>query len=126
MAGMLFGTSFDPELLRRAGERDEEYYRRLRGILDPARQIGGVSRDRVESALRYLGQGEGRHEVSVVLALLDDQLPNGFRPVQETYPFSAGARTAHIFCHSGILQLGESKIDREYQDYLINSPYART
>jgi hypothetical protein len=51
--------------------------------------------------------------------LLDDELPSGYTTVQQSYPFSAGASTAHIFCHVGILQHGEGKIDREYRDYLI-------
>lgn len=118
MGGMLFGPDFNPNLLRRSGEKDEEYYSRLRTILDPDRQIGGVPRERVERALRRLGQGS-RNEVSVVVALLDDELPSGYSSVQELYPFSAGASTSHIFCHAGILQHGEKKIDRENRDYLI-------
>lgn len=37
MGGMLFGPDFDPDLLRRSGEKDEEYYSRLRTVLDPDR-----------------------------------------------------------------------------------------
>jgi len=118
MGGMLFGSGFDPNLLRRSGEKDEEYYSRLRTLLDPDRQIGGVPRERVEHALSRLGRGS-RNEVSVVVALLDDELPSGYSSVQESYTFSAGASTSHVFCHAGILQHGEKKIDRENRDYLI-------
>lgn len=118
MDGVLFGPNFDPKLLRRSGEKDEDYYSRLHAVLNPDRQIGGVPRPRAEHALQRLGHGS-RNEVSVIVALLDEELPNGYYPVQEAYPFSAGASTSHVFCHAGILQHGEKKIDRENRDYLI-------
>jgi hypothetical protein len=46
MGGMLFGPGCDPNLLRRSGEKDEEYYSRLRTLLDPDRRIGSVPRER--------------------------------------------------------------------------------
>jgi hypothetical protein len=119
MVVMLFGPNFDPALLRRSGEKDEEYYSRLRKVVDPDRQISGIPRNRIEQILRRFGRGGNRNEVSVVAALLDDDLPNGYPSVQEAYPFSTGASTSHIFCHAGILQHGEKKIDRENRDYLI-------
>ena len=119
MGAMLFGPSFDPSLLRRSREKDEDYYLRLRGIVDSDREIGNIPRDKVEQALESLGHGGNRNQTSVVVALLDDDLPNAYPSVQELLPFSAGASTSHIFCHAGILQHGEKKIDREGRDYLI-------
>lgn len=119
MGHVLFEPSFDSNLLRRSREKDEDYFSRLRGIVDPDRQIGGVPRGRVEQALEGLGKGGNRNQTSVVAALLDDDLPNAYPSVQETYPFSAGASTSHIFCHAGILQHGEKKIDRENRDSLL-------
>lgn len=119
MGGVLLRPSFDPNLLRRSREKDEDYYSRLRRIADPNRQIGGVPRDRIEQSLEGLGKGGNRNQTSVVAALLDDELPNAYRSIQESYSFSAGASTSHIFCHAGILQHGEKKIDREGRDYFI-------
>ena len=57
-----------PNLLRRSDGKDEEYYSRLRTLLDPERSTGGVPRERVEHALRRSGRAS-RNEVSVVVAL---------------------------------------------------------
>ncbi len=108
----------DPEWLRRRRENNARYYSRLRGLVDPAHRSGGVPRERIERALRRLGRNT-RNEVSVIVALLDDDLPNGYPQVQEELPFSAGANTQHIFHHVGILQHGERQIDRENRNYLI-------
>lgn len=106
-------------MLRQPKEKDEDYYSRLRGVVDGDRKIGGIPRDKIELVLERIGRGGNRNQVSVVGALLDDELPNGYLAVQETHSFSAGASTSHIFCHAGILQHGEKKIDRENRDYFI-------
>ncbi len=74
---MLFGCDFNPKLLREGSEKDEDYYLRLRRLVDPDRRSGDVSRARVERVLRQLGQAS-RNKVSVVVALLDEELPNGY------------------------------------------------
>jgi hypothetical protein len=96
----------DPEWLRRKRENNARYYSRLRELVDPEHKSGGVSRERIERVLWRLGRA-ARNEVSVVVALLDDDLPNDYSQVQEKLPFSAGASTQHIFHHVGILQHGE-------------------
>ncbi len=108
----------DPEWLRHRHENNARYYSRLRGLVEPEHRSGGVSRERIEHAMRRLGR-DTRNEVSVIIALLDDDLPNGYPQVQEELPFSAGASTQHIFHHVGILQYGERQLDRENRDYLI-------
>ena len=115
---MLFGSNFDPELLRHRAENNADYYSRLRDLVDSEPRSSGIPRERIERALRRLGR-HTRNEVSVVVALLDEDLPNGYPSVQEKHPFSAGASTQHIFHHIGVLQHGEGAIDRENRDYLI-------
>lgn len=109
---MIFDFSFDPKLLRQGREKDEDYYSRLRGLVDPNHRSGEISRERVERVLLRLNQASP-NKVSVIVALLDEELPNGYFQVQERYPFSAGASISHLFCHAGILQHGGTKIDRE-------------
>lgn len=115
---MLFDSGFDPKLLRHGREKDEYYYARLRRLVDPNHRSGEITRERVERVLRQLSQANSS-KVSVVVALLDEELPNGYSQVQERYPFSAGASVSHLFCHAGILQHGGTKIDRESRDYLV-------
>lgn len=106
-------------LERKSGEKDEEYFARLRRELgEPLPNKMGISRERVERVLKQIDISD-RNTVSVVMALLDDRLPNAYDMPPEGARFKDGASTSHLFCHAGILQQGEKKIDREGRDYHI-------
>jgi hypothetical protein len=107
------------DLRRRPGEKDEEYFQRLRDKLGkPLPNSKGITIERIHEALRKVDLDKPKI-ANVILALLDDRLPNPYPTAMRTRTFSDGASISDIFCHVGILQLGEKKIDREQRDYLI-------
>jgi hypothetical protein len=78
----------------------------------------GVTKDRIREVLGKLDLNESGI-VDVVFALLDDREPSWFSKPPDEATFSDGASTAHIFCHVGILQRANGKLDREGRDYFI-------
>jgi hypothetical protein len=78
----------------------------------------GVTKERVAKVLSKLALGS-RDIVDAVYALLDDQTASWFSGAPAGTKFAAGASTAHLGCHIGVLQRGESKLDREGRDYWI-------
>ncbi len=77
----------------------------------------GVSKARIRATLRVWGE-DSSDTVDAVFALLDPG-PSWFAAVSGEKRFSAGASTAHVGCHVGILQRGETKLDREGRDYWL-------
>jgi hypothetical protein len=79
----------------------------------------GVTKARVKQVLDKLALGDKPNIVDAVFSLLDNETPSWFSSAPRGTKFSAGAATAHIGCHVGILQRGGSKLDREGRDYWI-------
>jgi hypothetical protein len=79
----------------------------------------GVSKTRVQLVLNRLALSGNRDILDAVFALLDDETPSWFGNVPKGTKFAEGATTAHLACHIGVLQRGETKLDREGRDYWI-------
>lgn len=80
--------------------------------------LQGVTKDRIRAVLRKIDR-ETDEIVDAVFALLDNQHESWFTNAPAGTKLSAGASTAHIACHVGILQRNRSKLDREGRDYWI-------
>lgn len=81
--------------------------------------LQGVSKDRIRQVLGRLDLGDNADLVDGVFALLDDETESWFARPPAQARFCDGATTAHLACHVGILQRGNSKLDREGRDYWI-------
>ena len=85
----------------------------------PPATLQGVSKDRITEVLQALDRAS-RDKVDAVFALLDDINFSFFLEAAEKgLKFSAGASTAHIACHIGVLQRNAGKLDREGRDYWL-------
>lgn len=100
---------------------------RIRSLREAARKKGtppvpdayqGVTKDRIAAVLREIDRYTA-DQCDVVFALLDDEHDSWFTTAPAGTKFSAGASTAHIACHVGILQRGGRKLDREGRDYWL-------
>lgn len=92
---------------------------RNRKLARPPAQLQTVTKARIREVLRALAR-ETEDQIDVVFALLDDQTPNWFgEAAAKGMKFSAGASTAHIACHVGLLQRTSGKLDREGRDYWL-------
>ena len=91
--------------------------RRQRGPMPNALQ--GVTKDRIRSVLQSLDRGTNGDLVDCVFALLDDETESWFTKAPKGAKVAAGASTAHLACHIGILQRDTGKLDREGRDYWI-------
>lgn len=81
-------------------------------------ELQGVSKDRIRSVLSRIDRNQP-DIVDAVFALLDDRLQSFFAKAPEDLKFYAGASTAQVGCHIGILQRGQGKLDREGRDYWL-------
>lgn len=81
--------------------------------------LQGVTKNKVKQVLSALHLGDNVDLVDGVFALLDNVTPSWFSTAPAGTGFCAGATTAHLACHIGILQRGEGKLDREGRDYWI-------
>jgi hypothetical protein len=79
----------------------------------------GVTKKRIREVLTGLHLGTNNDLVDGVFALLDDQTDSWFPKPPKGAKFADGATTAHLACHIGILQRGQTKLDREGRDYWI-------
>ncbi|MBX3744131.1 MAG: hypothetical protein KF833_02375 [Verrucomicrobiae bacterium] len=85
----------------------------------PPDALQGISKARITEVLQHLSRGS-RDQVDAIFALLDDQNPSLFSGAAEIgLRFNAGASTAQIACHMGVLQRGAGKLDREGRDYWL-------
>ena len=85
----------------------------------PPERLQGVTKERVREVLRALAR-ETEDQVDAVFALLDDRTPSWFgAAAAKGMKFSAGASTAHVACHVGLLQRKSGKLDREGRDYWL-------
>jgi hypothetical protein len=82
------------------------------------KELQGVNKDRIRQVLALIDRNTP-DIVDAVFALLDDTCPSWFSSAPEGTKFFAGASTAHIACHIGILQRDGRKLDREGRDYWI-------
>lgn len=78
----------------------------------------GVTKDRIAAVLREIDRYT-LDQCDVVFALLDDEHDSWFTMAPVGTKFCAGASTAHIACHVGILQRDGRKLDREGRDYWL-------
>lgn len=79
----------------------------------------GVSKQKIAKVLSKIALDGNTDLVDGVFALLDDITPSWFSNAPNGATISSGASTAHLGCHIGILQRGQSKLDREGRDYWI-------
>lgn len=79
----------------------------------------GVTKERIRGALDYLALGQNSDLVDCVFALLDDETDSWFAKAPQGAKIADGASTAHLACHIGIFQRGQTKLDREGRDYWI-------
>lgn len=79
----------------------------------------GVTKKRIREVLAALHLGANNDLVDGVFALLDDQTDSWFSKAPAGTKIADGATTAHMACHIGILQRGQTKLDREGRDYWI-------
>lgn len=77
-----------------------------------------VSKDRIAYVLSKIDRSTD-DMIDAVFALLDDQTDSFFSKAPPGTKFCAGATTAQLGCHIGILQRGATKLDREGRDYWI-------
>jgi len=90
---------------------------RKKTIARPPEQLQGVTKSRIREVLRALALGTD-DQIDVVFALLDDERDSWFtKAAAKGMKFSAGASTAHLACHVGLLQRKSGKLDREGRDY---------
>lgn len=82
-------------------------------------QMQGVTKGRITSVLNRLALGANADLIDCVFAMLDDTRLSWFSKPPVGASFAAGASTAHLACHIGILQRGGTKLDREGRDYWI-------
>lgn len=88
-------------------------------LVRPPARFQTITKPRIREVLRVLDR-ETQDQIDVVFALLDDQNPSWFREgAMRGMKFSAGASTAHIACHVGLLQRASGKLDREGRDYWL-------
>lgn len=82
----------------------------------------GVTRKRVEDVLKTVDRFTPDQR-DAVFALLDNIEESWYHYKYKNFPkgfkFCDGATTAHVACHFGIWQRGESKSDREGRDYWL-------
>ncbi|WP_309401047.1 BsuBI/PstI family type II restriction endonuclease [Cerasicoccus maritimus] len=78
----------------------------------------GVDKERISQVLAKIDRSRP-DIIDVVFALLDDVLPSFFTKTANQFKFCAGASTAHIACHVGIIQRSSGKLDREGRDYWL-------
>ena len=95
----------------------EERLERLGHAVPDAFQ--GVTKRRIVDVLRRLHLAESQDVVDAVFALLDDETDSWFSKAPAGAHISDGATTAHVACHVGILQRGNTRLDREGRDYWI-------
>jgi hypothetical protein len=81
--------------------------------------LQGVTKAKVKNVLAKLALGDKPDIVDAVYALLDDETPSWFSSAPKGFTFADGASTAHLGCHIGVLQRGDTKLDREGRDYWI-------
>ncbi|MET4220213.1 hypothetical protein ABIB00_005441 [Bradyrhizobium sp. LB14.3] len=90
-----------------------------KGRLAVPNQLQGVSKNRIREVLERLDHGTNADLVDGVFALMDNETLSWFGKAPPNAKFADGASTAHLACHIGILQRGQSKLDREGRDYWI-------
>lgn len=90
-----------------------------RNVGNPPSSLQGVTKDRIRQVLKFLHLGDNADLIDGVFALLDDQTESWFSRAPSGAKIADGATTAHLACHIGILQRGNSKLDREGRDYWI-------
>ncbi len=82
----------------------------------------GVTKARIADVLREIDRYT-TDQCDAVFALLDDVNDSFYCLQYKNFPsgikFCEGATVAHVGCHFGILQRGESKSDREGRDYWL-------
>jgi hypothetical protein len=81
--------------------------------------LQGVSRAKVAQVLAAVALGGNDDIADGVFALLDNETPSWFAKAPDSAKVADGATTAHLACHIGIMQRGNSKLDREGRDYWI-------
>ena len=81
--------------------------------------LQGVTKERIRQVLGAIALGDNPDLVDGVFALLDNMTLSWFSNAPKGATFTDGASTAHLACHVGILQRGQSKLDREGRDYWI-------
>jgi hypothetical protein len=92
---------------------------RNKKLARPPAQLQGVTKTCIRQVLRALAR-ETEDQIDVVFALLDDQTSSWFSEAAgKGMKFSAGASTAHIACHVGLVQRTSGKLDREGRDYWL-------
>ena len=85
----------------------------------PPAILQGVTKERIAEVLQALDRAS-KDKVDAVFALLDDiNLNFFFEAADKGLKFCAGASTAHIACHIGVLQRNAGKLDREGRDYWL-------
>jgi len=85
----------------------------------PPGTLQGVTKERIAEVLQALDRAS-RDTIDAVFALLDDINPSWFYEAAEKgLKVCAGASTAHIACHVGVLQRNGGKLDREGRDYWL-------
>ncbi len=87
--------------------------------------LQGVSKARIENVLKVIDR-VSTDQVDAIYALLDDQHSSWYTKASKAYKFCAGASTAQIACHVGILQRGGTKLDREGRDYWLKPMWELT
>jgi hypothetical protein len=78
----------------------------------------GVTKEKIAAVLGRIDR-QTPDLVDAVFSLLDDRTPSWFGQAPDSAKFCAGASTAHVGCHIGILQRGKGKLDREGRDYWL-------
>lgn len=79
----------------------------------------GITKERIRAVLRVIDR-ETDDIIDTVFALLDDDHDSWFSNAPSGTKFCAGATTAHIGSHVGLLQRGLTiKLDREGRDYWL-------
>ena len=79
----------------------------------------GVTKARIRQVLAGIDLGSNTDLVDGVFALMDNETSSWFPKAPDGAKFADGASTAHLACHVGILQRGQTKLDREGRDYWI-------